>query len=121
MWLRFVPAGLWAFLIFFLSSQSRLPRIPGAFPGVDKLAHAAVFGVFAFLLLYADRFPRGWRGLFWVGIAFLYGVSDEIHQSFVPGRTVDIYDGLADLTGALLAFAFVHVALPRPFARADGA
>ena len=32
-----------------------------------------------------------------------YGISDEFHQSFVPGRTPDVLDWLADTSGALLA------------------
>ena len=36
-------------------------------------------------------------------IAVLYGVSDEFHQSFVPGRTPDAADVLADAVGAALA------------------
>ena len=31
-----------------------------------------------------------------------YGVLDEYHQSFVPGRSVEFYDFLADCGGALL-------------------
>jgi VanZ family protein len=36
-------------------------------------------------------------------IATLYGVSDEIHQAFVPLRTPDVRDVIADATGAALA------------------
>jgi len=32
----------------------------------------------------------------------LYGILDEIHQYFVPGRSADVYDALADASGALL-------------------
>jgi len=105
MWLRFIPAAAWALFIFTLSSQSRLPRIPGAFNGFDKVAHATVFGILTLLLLFGARFPAGWRGWLCVLVATLYGVSDELHQSFVPGRAVELFDGLADLTGAVLAYA----------------
>jgi VanZ family protein len=33
----------------------------------------------------------------------LYGALDEIHQLFVPGRSCDIYDWLADVAGVILA------------------
>ncbi|MEL6546072.1 MAG: VanZ family protein [Myxococcota bacterium] len=108
MWIRFVPAVLWALFIFALSSRSKLPQLPGTFPGIDKVAHAVVFGVLTLLLLFADRFPRGWRALLWVAVAFAYGISDELHQSLVPGRSVDVLDAVADLTGALLAWAVSH-------------
>lgn len=32
----------------------------------------------------------------------VYGILDEYHQSFVPGRSVEFYDFLADCGGALL-------------------
>lgn len=34
-------------------------------------------------------------------ITCLYGVSDEFHQKFVPGRTPDVYDVVADAIGGL--------------------
>ena len=33
--------------------------------------------------------------------ASLYGISDEIHQYFVPFREADIFDGIADIIGAI--------------------
>ena len=39
---------------------------------------------------------------FVVGLVALYGVLDEFHQYFVPGRSVEFYDALADATGGLL-------------------
>jgi VanZ family protein len=36
----------------------------------------------------------------------LWGCSDEIHQSFTPGRDVEIGDVLADTTGVALAVFF---------------
>jgi VanZ family protein len=35
-------------------------------------------------------------------ICTLYGVSDEFHQSFVPNRSPDLFDVMADSTGAAL-------------------
>ena len=40
------------------------------------------------------------RGMVAVVLATLYGVSDEFHQLFVPGRSADRYDVLADCMGA---------------------
>jgi VanZ family protein len=36
-------------------------------------------------------------------LAIAYGVSDEFHQRFVPGRSSDVYDVLADAEGAAAA------------------
>ena len=45
-------------------------------------------------------------------ISVLYGVTDEWHQSFVPGRTADVWDLVKDLAGAVAGAA--ACALPRP-------
>jgi len=98
--------------IFFLSEQSELPQPPIVFPGLDKLEHAAAFGILgalAYLALGVRR--RGGRPdirpmLAAVVIVTLYAVSDELHQSYVPGRDPSFYDVLADMGGAVLAVAF---------------
>ena len=40
-----------------------------------------------------------------LAIAVAYGATDEVHQMFVPGRTPDVMDVLADAAGALVAAA----------------
>ena len=107
-------ALLWAGLIFYLSSQSSLD-VPLLFHGQDKLFHAAAFGTLGFLALGSMRpaetgYPAGRRLL-----AFLlvvgYGILDEFHQSFVPGRSVDSLDVLADAAGGIIGIglmAFIH-------------
>jgi VanZ family protein len=94
-----VAAGIW-----FLSSQSALPRIKGIF-GFDKLQHLLAYTVLAAaagLWVSPDRWKKqGARFLFLIaGIAALYGLSDEIHQSFVPGRDASVWDWIADTLGA---------------------
>jgi VanZ family protein len=37
-----------------------------------------------------------------VVISTLYGVSDEYHQLFVPGRSFDVFDMLADFIGSVV-------------------
>ena len=99
------PALLWFALIFILSSQPSLPS-PGRIS--DKQAHAFTYGVLAILCLMG---LTGWRSRRVAGasllaafaIAVVYGVSDEIHQSFVPGRTPDVADVIADAVGAACA------------------
>jgi VanZ family protein len=34
-------------------------------------------------------------------ITIAYGATDEVHQMFVPGRTADVYDLMADAAGAV--------------------
>lgn len=93
----------------FLYRLSAVPNPPPAilfFAGQDKLMHAVLYAVLAALVWAGLRRAKrayGPRVLFWVPILFaaLYGVSDEIHQRFVPGRSFDVLDMVADAAGAL--------------------
>jgi VanZ family protein len=106
-----IPALLWAATIFVLSS------FPGsAYPATnlvnaDKLVHIALYGLLGGLC--ARGFVRGSGWGLWpvLGLAALlstlYGVSDELHQAFVPGRNSDWHDVVADAVGSLLGAALV--------------
>jgi VanZ family protein len=89
------PPVLYAALIFYLSSRSTFPGVPSVVFDFDKVIHATEYGIFAALLLRATGSP--WISLL---IAALYGVSDEVHQLFVPGRDSSVFDALADTFGA---------------------
>ncbi len=70
-------------------------------PGIDKVEHALIFGLLATLLVRSGFLPKfGWVAVLLVS---LFGVSDEWHQSFTPGRSVEFRDWLADTCGAALA------------------
>lgn len=100
----------WMALIAFLSS---IPK-PDGDPGIgswDKLAHLSAYAVLGFLLA-RTLFPDGIRFRIQIAavtaLATLYGVSDEFHQSFVPGRESSIGDLAADAGGALLAACLLY-------------
>lgn len=104
-----LPPFAYCFLIFLLSSRSTT--------GVshDKIAHTVAYAVMAFLFarafsVHTSVFWKIW--LFAFLISTFYGVSDEYHQSFVPGRHSSIDDVIADALGALIG-GFVYVSLTR--------
>jgi VanZ family protein len=106
--LRLVPVLSVMGLIFFLSSLpgSQVPALK--FPGSDKLLHAAAYAVLAAAALFAvpDSLRRGkpfCSALLVFFFSCLYGLSDELHQSFVPGRDASLPDAAADAAGAALA------------------
>lgn len=66
----------------------------------DKAAHFFVYGLLATLVVRA-----GPRPVWAVGITILYGLTDEWHQSFTPGRSVEWLDVMADALGAVVAVA----------------
>lgn len=102
-WVYWLPAVVWAGVIFVLSSQPWLPGPPGGL--TDKHGHAVTYGLLALLVLFGWTRAR-WRLVTGSGavlaatVATLYGASDEWHQSFVPGRTAEVGDLLADALGA---------------------
>lgn len=84
-------------LLFLLSHQPDVAD-PFDFPDwlpVDKLAHAGLYAVLGALFYLAGLSP-----LAAVMITGLYGVTDELHQAFVPGRQPELLDLLADIVGA---------------------
>jgi VanZ family protein len=88
----------WAALIFVLSS---IPDLGTGLGGWDvvlrKLAHAAEFAILGALLVRALRRP-GWA----VALGIAYAVSDELHQSFVPGRQGSALDVALDSVGVVV-------------------
>ena len=101
-----ILAVTWMVAIFWLSSQESLPS-PDLFPGQDKLEHALAFGILGFLLGGAlggleKRFPWG-RVITVILLTGTYGLFDEAHQYFVPGREASLGDVCADLVGGFLA------------------
>lgn len=121
-----VMVVLWAAFIFFMSAHTGADLDTGTGLVADlkrwlTAAAAPVFGPdtdlvsvaghFAeYLVLGALLFHALWRSapqqrrwllvIAAVGIASLYGVTDEFHQSFVPGRLCDPVDWLTDTLGA---------------------
>ncbi len=94
-------------IIFFLSNQPGdsldLPDIPD----LDKGLHCIVYGVLALSALFAVPEYKYQANPFWVSLlvvlfCLLYGISDEFHQSFIPGRFPSVLDLLADTIGAVV-------------------
>src|SRR5262249_21374050 len=100
----------YAGLIFFLSSR------PAVSVSHDKVLHTLEYSVFGFLLAAAlarqFEFKGLWLVIWAVLIGTLFGVSDEIHQYFVPGRNCSAADAAADLFGSFLGVLF-YVSLSR--------
>ena len=112
---RLLPALGWMVVIFVLSARSRIPRTPGLsveFSAV--IGHLIAYGVLAALIYFATPpgLPRHTRAVVAFGGAVLYGVSDEFHQSFVPGRDASLFDIGVNVAGALAAVALILTLAP---------
>lgn len=103
--------------------------MPFRFFGIDKMGHAAEFGILGLLAANALLSAPGlcnmvpgresvWQGA--VLMAGLWGLIDEIHQFWIPGRNTDPTDLLADVVGAAVG-AWILLRWIRPREERNGA
>lgn len=96
-----LPVITWAVLIFALSSI-KTPKVSEFFVGdfiAKKLAHLSEYAILFALIMRATRGKWAWSYL----LTILYAISDEAHQSLVPGRTATVIDLGFDISGANIA------------------
>ena len=104
------PVALYAGTIFFLSAQShpeeQLPSF--LFKHLsDKILHAVEYGILSLLCYRAFRRAAGpaiarQAVVLAIVAASVYGITDEVHQAFVPLRESSWKDWLADTVGAVI-------------------
>ncbi|MBI3811925.1 MAG: VanZ family protein [Nitrospirae bacterium] len=101
------------FILFVSSLPIRIRHAP--FPHYDKVFHFIEYGIFAGLWYRALRMTTpipsygwGWTGVATFLICLMFGTGDELYQVFTPYRVSDIYDVVADASGA---FAVVFPAM----------
>lgn len=120
---HWLPALLWATIIFFFSAQPAAPKVSGD-EGIQlhlqKLGHATEYAILAFFLHHALRrghqFQPRRAAVFAALIAAAYGVTDEFHQSFIPGRFCALHDMAIDALGGVIAVTalYAHESRRRP-------
>jgi VanZ family protein len=109
------PVLAYMALIFWVSSMPQPPDLPvGLSELSDKALHAIVYAGLAALMVRA--LAGGWlrrltisASLIAVALTTAYGVTDELHQYFVPPRQMDPRDLLADALGASAASLVLHL------------
>jgi VanZ family protein len=104
LWYR-LPAVAYAALLFWASSRPRLPLPEWGLGFEDKLAHFLAFGLLAFLVHRALSKPHTLvsKAALVAGLlSGAYALTDEWHQSFVPGRYFDLWDLAFDVAGIVV-------------------
>jgi len=79
---------------------------------VRKAAHFtayAILGIFSFFTYITYiKIPFKYRLLLITATCLLYSISDEIHQTFIPGRSGEVRDVCIDFCGSLLSIALLY-------------
>lgn len=116
--IRWLVTISYAGFIFYMSSRAWPQSVFRFFPNEDKVLHFGMYFLFGGLVMWTLRVTalKGRHGLWILAacIAAIYGASDELHQSFIPGRSMDILDWFADASGAVLG-AFIAAKTARRF------
>ncbi|MDF2670633.1 MAG: VanZ-like protein [Paenibacillus sp.] len=117
--IRWAPAIVCMAIIFYLSAQtgddlgSLLPYFQKWIPALESfdIGHFFAYFVLALTFFWAmlpfSIHPLGKVTV--VVLCVLYGLSDEYHQSFIPGRMSDIKDIRNDAIGAIIAVLVVSL------------
>ena len=101
-------------LIFYLSSiPLEFPEIINELDPTKFSLHLAEYTILGFLLFNAKK-----NFNFSFLVSSLYGLSDEVHQYFVPYRTFSLFDLLADMIGSLFGIViFLYLQRTRFYKR----
>ena len=112
---RWRPPLIWAALLLLATSWPN-PSLPVAPDGTDKGVHGVLYLVLGVLVARAAELQRAdWaRALAYVAGLVVFGLLDELHQAWIPGRSADVADWIADGVGAALGVAsYLIAAAPR--------
>jgi VanZ family protein len=98
---RWWPPVVWAAVVLTATSIPNV-SLPGP-SGTDKAGHFFMYGMLGFLILRAASRTRSARALLatLAGVA-IFAALDEWHQAFIPGRSADVGDWVADVIGVCL-------------------
>ena len=114
-----MPPAAWAGAILVATSipGSQVPRV--GLPHVDKVVHFALYAVLGVLLaraILATVVRRARPRTMAVALAGMAGFAalDEWHQRWVPGRSADFPDWVADVAGGTVALLLAARLAPRP-------
>lgn len=111
-----LPAVAYAALIYYISSLQHIHPPSFGMAWDDKIYHFGEYAVFSILIFIALKYYRAgfiarhvhvWA----VTVPWLFAVTDEIHQYYVPGRDATLGDLAADFLGAVCAQVFLIIIL----------
>ena len=118
----FVPAIIWSAVLAFLMllPADKIPQ--SQLLTLDKINHLIAYGLLSFLIALGYSIKPSIKKkrnalLRDVSLAMAYGTLLELLQYFVPGRALDLFDLLANLTGCLLGILIFNIFQKNKFVR----
>jgi VanZ family protein len=113
-----IPVILWLMVIFFFSAQPTIKTTEIYWQDfiIKKTAHIVEYAILATLLyraLVASGVSKKEAGIYAIILAATYGISDEFHQRFTPGREPRVRDVVFDTIGATMAIIYIWRYLPK--------
>jgi VanZ family protein len=121
-------AFFWGLFLLALTSWPKPPPIPvvSGIPNSDKGGHFLLYGIEAYLLYRAVAWPGRSRFslarvLAIVGAMAAWGMADEAHQYWIPGRSMEAGDVAADVAGAVFGALIASLGTFSPVIPRSGA
>lgn len=102
--IRFLPALFWMSFIFFLSSRQTTGI---GTTRLDRFLILKTFHLIEYVILFVLVFFAVKKRQLSAIISYLYALSDELHQSFIPGRMGKFSDTIIDLIGIYIGICLV--------------
>jgi|SRR3989344_272598 len=110
--ISFFIALVIAGFIFYVSLKPYDPVPSIGFPLKSTIYHLGIF--FLFCLFFMISLSKGksndWL-FFAVLFSFFYGITDELHQLFVPGRHATLRDIFTNTVGIIFAFLIYYISI----------
>lgn len=111
---RWLPGIAWGVVILVITSVpgSAIPAGP-EIPGLDKVVHGTMYGVLGFLVGNALLRERVAAWVLAGGVIAVMAAGDEWHQEWIPGRSAETLDWVADVAGATVGLTLSRAAHAR--------
>ena len=89
------------------------PHPPSMPRNSDKVVHFLAYATLGGAVAWAALLRGARRMLFWMCVVSMLGALDEWHQQFIPSRSMDVRDWMADTAGAVAGLTLVSALLWR--------
>lgn len=95
-----------------LKEETKNKIVEKSQPIIRKGAHLSIYtlvGIFIMSYISTYKIHLKYKFLISILVGLIYASSDEIHQSFIPGRTASIIDVGIDTAGVFLGIILVLI------------